>query len=199
MMSTSHFFQFLSKNTLAKESELEQLLGHCARKKYEKGSILVREGDNPAHSFFVENGLLRQYSVDANGKEHILQFAPENWFMSIRESEFFNQSSPYFVEAIEDTEVFLIDYHFVNKLSTQDESFLKFSHRLLQTHILHLQKRIQMLQSASAETRYLDFIQVYPDILMRVPQSMVASYLGITPESLSRVRKELARKNFQPS
>ena len=66
--------------------------------------------------------------------------------------------------------------------------------RLLQNHIRHLQKRITQLLSATAEERYLDFVSIYPDIMLRVPQWMVASYLGIAPESLSRVRKDLANK-----
>ena len=68
---------------------------------------------------------------------------------------------------------------------------------MLHNHIRQLQKRIELLLCATAEERYLDFIKVYPDILLRVPQTMVASYLGIMPESLSRVRKELANKNFK--
>jgi CRP-like cAMP-binding protein len=68
----------------------------------------------------------------------------------------------------------------------------------LQNHIRQLQKRINLLLGASAEKRYLDFISLYPDLTLRVPQWMIASYLGITPESLSRVRKELAKRNFKP-
>ena len=83
------------------------------------------------------------------------------------------------------------------KLAEQNKSFLKFNNKLLHNHIRHLQKRITQLLSATAEERYLDFIKIYPDILLRVPQSMVASYLGITPESLSRVRKDLAVQHFK--
>ncbi|MPT33677.1 MAG: Crp/Fnr family transcriptional regulator, partial [Flavobacterium sp.] len=73
-----------------------------------------------------------------------------------------------------------------------------FNEKALQNHIRHLQKRINLLLAATAEQRYLDFIKLYPDVTLRVPQWMIASYLGITPESLSRVRKELAKRNFKP-
>lgn len=91
----------------------------------------------------------------------------------------------------------MIDENFIQMLSKKISSFSGFNNKLLHNHIRHLQKRINLLLSASAEDRYLQFIATYPDILLRVPQTMVASYLGITPESLSRVRKELARKNFK--
>jgi len=92
----------------------------------------------------------------------------------------------------------LIESGFFEKLSEISMSFQRFNMLALNNHIRHLHKRINLLISATAEIRYLEFIKLYPDILLRVPQLMVASYLGITPESLSRVRKELAKKNFKP-
>lgn len=91
----------------------------------------------------------------------------------------------------------MIDENFFLKLSEKSPSFTDLNNKLLHNHIRHLQKRINMLLSSSAEERYLEFVVMYPDILLRVPQTMIASYLGITPESLSRVRKELARRNFK--
>ena len=89
-----------------------------------------------------------------------------------------------------------MDENILLTLSKSDPQFLEFNNKLLHNHIRHLQKRITQLLSATAEERYLDFIKIYPDLLLRVPQTLIASYLGITPESLSRVRKELASKNF---
>ncbi len=189
------FKKFLTQKTLLKKDEIENLLTQCQTKEFKKGRFLVREGDKPMFSFFVEKGLLKQYTIDTKGKEHILQFAPENWFVSIRESEFFDMPSSYFIEAIEDTIVYLVSHEFLFNLSLKEESFLRFNDRLLHNHILHLQKRINLLLSASAEERYIEFINLYPDIVDRVPQSMIASYLGITPESLSRIRKERVEKN----
>jgi CRP-like cAMP-binding protein len=91
----------------------------------------------------------------------------------------------------------LIDENFVQLLSKKIPNFTDFNNKLLYNHIRHLQNRINLLLSTVAVDRYLKFIKMYPDILLRVPQTMVASYLGITPESLSRVRKDLAHKNFK--
>ncbi len=87
---------------------------------------------------------------------------------------------------------------FVKKASEISKSYQVYNELLLQNHILHSQVRINLLLSATAEKRYMNFISLYPDLSLRIPQWMIASYLGITPESLSRVRKELARRNFKP-
>lgn len=88
-----------------------------------------------------------------------------------------------------------MDDQFICTLSDISATFSKYNDQLLQKHIRHLQKRINLLIGASAEDRYLDFIKSYPDLTQRVPQWMIASYLGVTPESLSRVRKELVKKS----
>lgn len=118
--------------------------------------------------------------------------------MSDRGSVYFNDISLYFIQALEDTTVFLFDETMILELSKKEAGFLEFNSKLLHNHIRHLQKRITLLQSATAEERYLYFIKIYPNLMMRVPQLYIASYLGITPESLSRVRKEIARKNLNP-
>lgn len=188
---------FLTSNIDIDKNILDKLVQNCKTIKISKGNFLLRQGEICKHSFFVESGLLRQYSIDNKGKEHILQFAPETWFVTDRESVYFNQPSNYFIQALEDSTVLQIDENFIVQLAQQNKSFLEFNNKLLHNHIRHLQKRVTQLLSATAEERYLDFIKIYPDILLRVPQSMVASYLGITSESLSRVRKDLAVKNFK--
>ncbi|CAM3414560.1 Crp/Fnr family transcriptional regulator [Aequorivita lipolytica] len=193
------FTSYLIKAVGLSETEAQQLSFPLKRMNYEKGSILLKKGDVCKHSFFVEKGLLRSYMLDEDGKEHVIQFAPENWFIVDRSSVYFNDASESYIEAIEDTIVVFIEEDFICKASETSLAFSKFNDRLLHNHILHMQKRINLLLGATAETRYLSFIKTYPDLLLRVPQWMIASYLGITPESLSRVRKELAHKNFKPS
>ncbi len=163
-------------------------------KEYRKGDFLLRAGEVCRHNFFVEEGLLRMYSIDQQGKEHIIQFAPEMWIMSDRSSLFFKEKSKYFIEAVEDSTVLLLSPDFFVDIKKQFPGAVSDNDLLLQRHILSLQNRVNSLLADSAEKRYLDFIKMYPDIMSRVPQWMVASYLGITPESLSRVRKELVRK-----
>lgn len=172
------------------ESELQQ-------RTYAKNEIMLRQGDLCSHTFFVQKGLLRAYTINENGKEHTLQFAPENWFISDRSGTLFNDISMQFIEAVEETETILIQLETFDKLAKLSDEFQRFNIFLLHNHIRQLQKRINQLLSATAEARYMSFIEMYPDIIQRVPQWMVASYLGITPESLSRVRKDLTKKHLE--
>lgn len=178
-----------------------ETIGNCSdfykKKTVSKHEFLLQEGEICRETIFVESGLLRMYSVDQQGKEHIIQFAPEKWLISDRSSLFFKEKSKYFIDAIEDSEVYLLSRHFFNKLYSQSPNVGINNEILLQKHVQSLQNRINSLLADTAEQRYLSFIKMYPDILQRVPQWMVASYLGIMPESLSRVRRELARKSSE--
>tara|TARA_R110002153_G_C13300421_1_gene495627 strand:+ start:1756 stop:2346 length:591 start_codon:yes stop_codon:yes gene_type:complete len=194
-----NFTKYLKTKANIAEPEFQLLIKKVEFRNIEKGEVLLRPGEVCRHSFFVENGLLRSYTVDDAGKEHIIQFGSENWIVSDRSSAFFNEPSDLFIDAIEDTEVVLISSDFINEASEISSSFRNYNQIALQNYIRHQQKRINLLLSASAERRYMNFIKLYPDLTLRVPQWMIASYLGITPESLSRVRKELAHKNFKPN
>ena len=165
-------------------------------KKVNKHEMLLQEGEVCRNTFFVEKGLLRMYSIDKNGKEHVIQFAPENWLIGDRSSLYFNEKSRYYIEAVEDSEVLFLQPDFFSKLLEEFPNTIEKNDLIIQKHVKSLQDRINSLLGETAEERYLKFIKMYPDLLLRVPQWMIASYLGITPESLSRVRKELAKKNF---
>lgn len=193
------FESCLSQTVGMDQDEIELITQDLRREKFDKGSVLLRNGEVCQSSFFVERGLLRAYTLDEAGKEHLIQFAPENWFIVDRSSVYFKDPSDSFIEAIEESEIVFLDYEFMDRATSMSITFAKFNEKLLHNHIRHLQKRIRLLLGASAERRYLEFIKTYPDLLLRVPQWMIASYLGITPESLSRVRKELALNNFKPS
>lgn len=192
-----NFTKYFSEMTGVPTEELKKIDNLYTVKKVKKGEVLLREGDLCEGFFFVEKGLLRMYSIDKNGKEHIIQFAPENWIVSDRSSQFFNEKSNYYIDAIENSEILILENGIISNLAKRFSIVVRNNEVLLQKHIRNLQSRINSLMSDTAEQRYLKFVKKYPDILLRVPQWMVASYLGITPESLSRVRKELARKNFQ--
>ena len=192
-MEYPNFQAFLNSNLEIDEKEIESLIDNAVVKTIKKDEFLLRIDEFCKYSFFVEKGILRQYSVDEKGKEHILSFAPERWIVTDRESLFFNQPSVYFIQALENSEVILLDEQFFLLLSQKDPKFSDLITRLLHHHILHLNKRINLLLSAVAEDRYLEFIKMYPDILNRVPQTMIASYLGITRETLSRIRSKMLK------
>lgn len=111
------------------------------------------------------------------------------------DSVFFSLPSSHFIQAIEPTRLLLINEKQLRRLVREDAAFADFDRQLLYEHIQMLHRRITLLQSASAEERYLQFIKDFPEVPLRVPQTMIASYLGITPESLSRIRRDLARRN----
>ncbi|WP_310991998.1 Crp/Fnr family transcriptional regulator [Aequorivita marina] len=195
-MIEASFKSYLVSNAGVSIEEANKRYDALEKKEFKSGAVLLEKGAPCRHSFFVEKGLLRSYMLAEDGKEHIIQFAPESWFIVDRSSVYFSETSKSYIEAIEDSKVVLLNDDFFSQVSALYPKFSQFNDRLLHKHILQMQQRINLLLGASAETRYLNFIELYPDLLLRVPQWMIASYLGITPESLSRVRKELANKNF---
>jgi CRP-like cAMP-binding protein len=193
-----NFKIYLKEKAGLSADEVEQLTNDLFAKAINKGEFLLHEADVCQYSFFVDKGLLRSYTIDEGGKEHIIQFAPQNWFITDRSSAYFKEPSELNIDAIEDSTVIFLDDHFMERARSTNSAFISYNEKALHNFIRHQQQRINLLLSATAEERYLDFVNIYPDLMMRVPQWTIASYLGLTPESLSRVRKELSRKNFKP-
>jgi CRP/FNR family transcriptional regulator, anaerobic regulatory protein len=189
------FYTYLRDKMLVQSQHLPQLMEAVTFQDFRKQDFILSRDQVCQHIFFVEQGLIRMYSVDADGKEHILQFAPENWLISDRGSIYFGQPSGYFIDAVEDSRLAMLHQDFITRASEISAEFRTYNEYLLQNHIRQLQHRINLLIGASAEERYLEFIRLYPTLSQRVPQWMIASYLGITPESLSRVRKAIALKH----
>ncbi|WP_129714209.1 Crp/Fnr family transcriptional regulator [Pedobacter sp. SYP-B3415] len=188
---------YLNKNMALTDAQFETISANLRIRTFSKGETILRAGEIGTYSFFVNKGLLRCFSIDEKGKEHIIQFAPENWWISDRNSILFNEPSDFFYDATEETEAVVIPKDFFEQAALLVPCLLNMNNIMLHKSIRFMQKRINMLLSATAEERYLDFIHLYPNLTLRVPQWMIASYLGITPESLSRVRKDLARKHFK--
>ncbi|MGY0393270.1 Crp/Fnr family transcriptional regulator [Bizionia sp. KMM 8389] len=152
------------------------------RIKANKRDILQSAEDLNSKVYLVESGLLRSYSIDENGKEHIFMFAPENWL--IGDGVSIDEPCQLFIDALEDSVIIPIE---------KNDPIIMDSNKLIK-RVSVLQNRIIKLMSATAIERYEDFIETYPDILQRVPQKMIASYLGITPEALSTVKKNRLKK-----
>ncbi|MBX3240313.1 MAG: Crp/Fnr family transcriptional regulator [Chitinophagaceae bacterium] len=193
---TIEFRDYLQTKTGITEEQYAQMEPLIVYRKIAKNTILLRQEAVCSEVYFVEHGLLRSYTVDEEDKLHVIQFAPEESWIGDRNSFYFGEPALFFIDAYEDSEVAVLDARFFEHINKIPE-FAGFQSRILHNHIRLLQIRINMLMAASAEARYLDFVSRYPNLTLRVPQWMIASYLGITPESLSRVRKELARKNFR--
>lgn len=176
-------------------NNLQKILGidiGLSSKTYKKGSVLQREGDSISKSFIVLKGLLRSYTIDEKGKEHIFMFGPENWIVSDMESQAFNKPAALFIDCLEDSEVIPFNSN-DPRISNLNKEQLQDQFNLLSRRVGVLQRRVINLMSSTAIERYQSFVATYPELPNRVPQKMIASYLGITPEALSKLRGILAR------
>jgi len=158
------------------------------------GEFLQRAGEVSRYAAFVASGCLRNYVIDGEGKEHIVQFAPETWWLADVISLSTGAPSQYFIDAIEDSELLLIDPPSQQQVVDQVPGYAAALRTGLHKHAAAKDQRIVTSLTASAEERYLEFMDRYPSIAQRVPQRMVASYLGVSPETISRVRKNLSPK-----
>ncbi|MEM8897306.1 MAG: Crp/Fnr family transcriptional regulator [Bacteroidota bacterium] len=165
---------------LSKTGELKEL-------KVKRGDIIQRSGELNTKVYHVKSGLLRSYCIDKNGKENIFMFAPEGWF--IADSHGPEVPSVLFIDALEDSIV-----HVLPKDLTRE----KHNIPALTRRIGALQDRVLMLISSNAIERYEYFVKAYPNIVQRVPQKMIASYLGVTPETLSAAKSKRHKKLDNP-
>ncbi len=186
---------FLSNIALSAE-QLEKFNQIVYTKTVPKGHILLRKGENSSKGYFVKKGCLRSYSIDEKGKEHIFMFAPEGWLASDIANQFRSIPSDLFIDALEDSEVEVLDIRAAEAAGFDVRQLFGVGNgtEKLVNRIAVLQKRIIMLMSASAWERYEHFLETYPNIVQRVPQRMIASYLGITPEALSKLRGDKVKK-----
>ena len=146
------------------------------------------------HLAFVNSGCLREYTVDHKGDEHIIQFAIEDWWISDLNSFLSGHPTTHNIDALQDSDVLLLDKTARENLIESGPTFERFFRLLLEANYVAMHKRINDALSASAEERYLAFMKTYPNLFEQVQQGQIASYLGITPQSLSRIRKELSSK-----
>ncbi len=188
------FRDYIISKSQVGDAELDQIIAAAQVKKVRKRQYLLQQGDVWKYDAFVTMGCFRTYSVDDKGTEHILTFSPENWWTGERASYASGEPSIYNIEALEESEVALIPKATFERLCKDIPAFNDMINAILQKSFVVAQGRIHNAISLSAEDRYAQFIAKYPDIAMRVPQGMIASYLGITPETLSRVRKQGAKK-----
>lgn len=184
------FQEIESKISLTYEEE-KICRGLFIPKKVRKRQYILQQGDLCKNLAFVEKGALRSYTVDEKGNEHILQFALEGWWISDIYSFLTQEPSDYNIDAIEDSELLLITNPGLEELYERVPKFERYFRLLTQSNMVAMQKRLTGSLSKTAEEKYLNMLAAYPNIVSRVPQHMIASYLGITPETLSRIRKRL--------
>jgi CRP-like cAMP-binding protein len=176
------------------EDDFARLQPFFIEKSLATGEFLQRAGDVANYAAFVAKGCLRSYVIDAKGKEHVVHFAPETWWLADATSLNSRQPSQYFFDAIEPTDLLLIDGPSHAQVVDTIPPYAAAFRTGLQKHAAAKDQRIVSTLSTSAEERYVQFVETYRSLAARVPQWMLASYLGVSPETLSRIRKNLSRK-----
>jgi CRP/FNR family transcriptional regulator, anaerobic regulatory protein len=162
---------------------------------YRKRQYVLQEGDVCNQFNFIVRGCLRMYKTDDKGNTHILQFAAENWWLSNIGSFHERQPSVLNIDALEDTMVLQISHENLLSLYTKAPKFDRIFRVLIENSFVALQKRLLQNISSTAEERYLSFSEAYSHLSNRLPQIQIASFLGITPEFLSRLRNKQAKKS----
>ncbi|MEO6286454.1 MAG: Crp/Fnr family transcriptional regulator [Dyadobacter sp.] len=169
------------------DEEFEVILTTCRKRVLKKNQYLLLEGNQCTSDFFVLSGSLRQYYTDDKGKEHIVQFAVQNWWISDWDSILHQKPSFYNIDALEASEVLQFGYQQLEHLFEEVPKMERYFRIMLQRGFAAHQSRILWLQKP-AKARYLEFISAYPHFEQRLSQSHIASFLGITRESLSRLK-----------
>lgn len=188
------FLKYLTSKVTITDEELEMVKEVCRIKKLRKKQYLLQEGDVWRYNAFVLNGFLRTYRVDDKGQEHYIQFSVEDWWAGDRESYIYETPAKYNIDAFEDSEVLLISKDDFEMLLNKIPALNTFMRNLMEKSLIALRNRVHSNISYTAEEKYNDFIKTYPNLFNRMPQHMIASFLGITPETLSRVRNQVSKK-----
>lgn len=161
-------------------------------KKLRKRQYLLQEGDVSKYQAFVEMGLMRSYTIDEKGNEHILQFASEGWWVADLSSYLTNEPSFLNIDALEDVQLLLLSKHLWEEAMKKVPALEHYFRIIIQNHLVATQKRLLQSLSETAEEKYNRFLKTYPECVQRLPQHQIASYLGVTRETLSRIRKQMA-------
>jgi CRP-like cAMP-binding protein len=190
-----HIFRKYLEDKITLTNEDYELIESVALfKKLRKRQYLLQAGDIFRYHAFVCKGFLRYYYVDEKGQEYIMQFAPENYWTGDFESMSLGLPSKYDIDAIEESEILLLKKEDFEMIRKTIPAFNDFVNETLKKNAVVLQERIHANISLSAEKKYSDFISKYPSISNRVPLHMIASYLGLSAETLSRVRSQSTKK-----
>jgi CRP-like cAMP-binding protein len=184
----------IEKRVHLTDEEFSIITKYFVPKSLKKHQFLLNEGDVCKNLGFVNSGCLREYTIDSKGTEHIIQFAIEDWWVSDLHSFLSGLPATYNIDALQDSEVLLLEKSAREKLLDNCPKMERFFRLLIEANQVATHQRIADSLGASAEERYLKFIKTYPKLFEQVPQNQIASYLGITPQSLSRIRKELSHK-----
>ncbi len=188
------FRKYLTDKITLTGPELDRISSVSVIRKLRRKQYLLQEGDVWKHYAFVCKGCLRIYRLDDKGVEHIMKFCIENWWAGDRESLLTGKPTRCYIDALEESVVIMISKENFNTLCKEIHAFDELVNNLIDNSYIASQDRIHVNITYTSEQKYLDFIEKYPDIISRVPLHMIASYLGISAETLSRIRTQFANK-----
>ena len=171
------------------EEEKQIIITHFKPKKIRKRQYFLQEGDVCKYAGFIVKGAAKTYTVDEKGHEHILKLSVEDWWLADFESYYHLKPSRFNIEALEDMEILQIANALVEEFIKPIPAFSGMQNVLSQNNTIANQKRMQSAISQTGEERFRELVNDYPHFIQRFPQNLIASYLGLTPESLSRIRK----------
>lgn len=169
------------------DGEFEYLCSHFQPKKYKKHTIILHPGDRVHNEYFVVKGLLKTFLTDEDGKEHIWQFAMENWWVSDYQALHHQTPATFAIQCLEEVTLLQLSYSDRNKLCSEMHKFEHFSRMKVTSGFLNMQNRVMALLKNDAQSRYQQLLQQYPTLIQRVPKALIASYIGVSRETLSRL------------
>jgi CRP-like cAMP-binding protein len=192
-MTTKPLINYFENHLPLNEEEKSVVEEVFKERRIKRRQFILQEGDVCRHNTFIVNGCFKMYMVDPNGKEHNLQFAIENWWIGDIGSFHSEKPSRLYIEAMENSVILQVKKEDQLKLFVDYPKFNRIFRVLAENAMVSLQNRILQNISSTAEERYLDFVEHYPHFFNRISNVQIASYLGVTPEFLSTIRKKIAK------
>jgi len=191
--------RYLSDHLLLTQSEIDRVSASVQCRHLDKGAMLLSFCESATFVAFVLRGCLRAYFADDDGSEHVLHFAPEGWCLTDTESFLTRKPSSLAIDAIEASDVFLFERTALHELRRDIPSVSAFYNATVERALRLLQQRVTGSLRKTAEQRYRAFIELYPGLDARIPQYQIASYIGVSPEFLSKLRGRIVRDKSRTS
>jgi CRP/FNR family transcriptional regulator len=185
-----NFIQHLKKLISLTDYDIQILSTYVKIKSIKKKEFLLEEGQTCKGNYFVEAGLLRMFYINEKGTEQITQFALENWWLSDYMSLMMQAPSKFYLQAVEDSEIVVVEHQKQEELFKKLPQLERYFRIMMQRAYAASQMRVKYFHDYSKEENYRQFVMLFPKFVQRIPQYMLASYLGITPEYLSELRKK---------
>lgn len=174
--------------------EEQEILSRLETEKYKAKTLLIKPGDTADFTYFVLDGILKSYTIDANGVEHILSFATPGWWMADMYAYLGNNPAIMNIDVVEECQVLILHKDDVEDLYIKIPKLERFFRILTQNNLISNQQRVLDKMALTAEERYEKFSKKYPEVIHCLPQKHIASYIGVTPEFFSKMKSKLLRK-----